>query len=659
VNAGPGTTDDDLMDLSSRFAYRKRTVKGDELIVNTKSFWVVDVVSDPETGLDAITVRNDETNELTVAFQGTQGGTDVLQDAALVTSGTPTQFAAAHAYVLRMQQKHNTLVGSVCGNSLGGGLAAYVSGSSPWIRAVTVNPAPVPHALSGRRAPQVRNYISPTDPLHRAVVAGGLEDRIIGEQVRIPGTSFNLAFLGSNHIGSDREDGPYDASMAVPFSLFHADRRVSAGRFGAKVAIDADALGLMGAGLRRQREDLRAVLATELVAVERTLEEHGADLGYRAGRMREKFVADVVEAYRPVQRTMTQVADQVERLLRSPFLRLPRPPGPLRTVWVPLRDPVLDAVADVVRGCTQVADLTVRSTAIHVWDQCDQLLLDESRDLTRGLLAQSAGLRRDLAVVDRKWDVFATATSAVTEAVVLADDELARAIAGRRCPADAVAVAVPPWPWGTVGLAEADPDLRRLQDVVETRQDLTGHLARALVDNLLDALSQVQHLCRGVLIALDVAAFAVGSAATAIRNAVWAFGLTPPGAAISLADGAVDLRRFSEDLDDVARAFRGEAEHLAGDVRRVEQVLAALPDLVDELGPYLVETFFADAVVEEAYDSYARCRNLVARSELAFGEVTHQLDEHDARMIDALAEHARELGTDLGTVHDTLAAIHP
>ena len=47
----------------------------------------------------------------------------------------------------------------------------------------------------------------------------------------------------------------------------------------------------------------------------------------------------------------------------------------------------------------------------------------------------------------------------------------------------------------------------------------------------------------------------------------------------------------------------------------------------------------------------------MSRSELAFGEVIHQLDDHDAAAVDALAERARGLGADLGTVHETLRAI--
>lgn len=59
-------------------------------------------------------------------------------------------------------------------------------------------------------------------------------------------------------------------------------------------------------------------------------------------------------------------------------------------------------------------------------------------------------------------------------------------------------------------------------------------------------------------------------------------------------------------------------------------------------------------MIEQAYDSFLKCRNLVGRSQIAFAEVEYQLGDHDARMIDALADNAADLRTDLATTSDTL-----
>ncbi|HEY0187881.1 MAG TPA: hypothetical protein VGC67_10365 [Cellulomonas sp.] len=122
-------------------------------------------------GLDAITFQNVATGQTTVAFQGSNGGTDRWNNAQPVTSLTPAQLEAAEAYPNRVGP-----VDFVCGNSPGGGLAAYVAARDPGIEAVTVNPAPVP----------------------------GTAD-----------------VLGDNHIGVDRDDPDddrvhvYDTSMAT------------------------------------------------------------------------------------------------------------------------------------------------------------------------------------------------------------------------------------------------------------------------------------------------------------------------------------------------------------------------------------------------------------------------------------------------------------
>lgn len=172
MSVRPDSSDDDLMDLLSRYGYPADLEAGDRLLVNGKCFVLEDIVSDPATGLDAFTFRNTNTDELTVSFQGSVDGKDFLADATLVTSLTPAQYGAAEKYLKHVEQKNGRAVGSVCGNSLGGGLAAYIAVRYPRIRAVTLNPAPVPERYVGVAAPNVRNYISATDPLYRALVAG-------------------------------------------------------------------------------------------------------------------------------------------------------------------------------------------------------------------------------------------------------------------------------------------------------------------------------------------------------------------------------------------------------------------------------------------------------------------------------------------------------
>lgn len=83
-------------------------------------------------------------------------------------------------------------------------------------------------------------------------------------------------------------------------------------------------------------------------------------------------------------------------------------------------------------------------------------------------------------------------------------------------------------------------------------------------------------------------------------------------------------------------------------------VLRELPGGVEELRPFFHESVFADAVIEEAYDVLLKCRNVADRSRTSFGEVDHQLADHDAWSVDELAGNARDLRTDLSTTARSL-----
>ena len=143
------TDHDDLMDMASRIAYQDINAQSTETVrVNGRDFIVEEVHKDG-TGLDAVTLRNPTTQEITVAFEGTDGAVDVMTDAVLLTTATPEQYRSAADYVNHVSTTYGP-VGSVCGNSLGGGLAAYVGALNPGIEAVTVNPAPVPAEVAGK-----------------------------------------------------------------------------------------------------------------------------------------------------------------------------------------------------------------------------------------------------------------------------------------------------------------------------------------------------------------------------------------------------------------------------------------------------------------------------------------------------------------------------
>ena len=657
MSARPGTTHDDLMDLGSRVSYQQLARRA-EVWVNGKRFTVERVEMDKVTGLDAYTFRNDATGELTIGFQGTAGALDVLADALLVTSLTPAQFAAADRYVDAVERDVGP-VSSVCGNSLGGGLAAHVATTRPYLQAVTVNPAPVPWDPARAGVRNVRNYITETDPLYRVLQAGRLDNRLVGDTVAVAGTSFHLDHLLGNHVGSDRGDAtlqPYDASMAVPFSLFHANRVLGGGSLGGKVAIDVGNLDLMTAGLSHQRSELLAVLAVELTGAEEQLRGYAADLPQRAARMGQT-VADLVdEAYRPVRSAARMVDDQVARTLHRTLVSLPPPPGPVALIWRPLLAEAISAVGSAQRAVRDLLAFSAREAARRAWQVAWDVMLPESRDLTHALIKGGGLLRRDAVLVDRKWAAFAKSADAVARAVAQADEISAAAIAARRAPQTSVAVRAAAWPEGAVEPLPDDRVRRFHQTVVDTRQTVTGEVVLSMAGHLARTCNPLSDLCGAAISALTIADGLLAAGARQVRVAAEVVSASAPGQVVTVLtdDG---LRKFASSVESTSSTFTRSVEDVRGELLRVKLTLDRLPDLVNHMRPYLTETFFSDAMVEGTYDSFLKCRNLVRRSEVAFDEVRFQLEDHEARMIQALAHRAEDLRSDLATTSRSLSSM--
>lgn len=423
-----------LMDLASRWSYDPDLTVGREIDVGGTRFVVEHAETGTPTGLDAFTLRNLETGEVTIAFQGTADEKDAIADALLLTPRTPAQFEAAAAYVTRMRAEHPGLV-SVCGNSLGGGLAAYVALLNPDLTAVTVNPAPVPEQYAGVAAPNVHHYISTADILFRLVGAAGLDDRIVGNRTSFEGTSRNAAFILANYVGSDRGDPevtPYNGSMAVPFSLFHPDVVLGDGGSGRRVRIDPAALEQMASGLDRQREALRVVVAREVDGLHEAMASHAREVPIREATARGEFVDTVAEDYARARRLIDQIAEEFRARVRSPWLSLPPVPLPLQPAWALARVPVDAGLLTIARALDPLLDFAIRSAATGVWESGSAPLFRESEAISAGLATQCGELRAGFAVIDTKWSAVCAQSRSVAFELEVADAAAAAGIGSGR-----------------------------------------------------------------------------------------------------------------------------------------------------------------------------------------------------------------------------------
>jgi hypothetical protein len=205
--------DKDLVELAGKKAYTKPPVD-DTFTINGNQYIVLDVHYNDPTGLDALTVKNINTNEITVVFVGTDataenGSQDVLTDMQLLSDLTLAQLEAAYSYLVEADNKFLEMggVSSVTGNSLGGPLANYAVRNRPDIRSVTLNPALFPKGVMdpNKNYDNITNYFTNYDVLTGTLIALNLDSRIPGKRydisTGIPQIGEKFSILKNNHTG--------------------------------------------------------------------------------------------------------------------------------------------------------------------------------------------------------------------------------------------------------------------------------------------------------------------------------------------------------------------------------------------------------------------------------------------------------------------------
>ncbi|MED4202750.1 SA1320 family protein [Neobacillus mesonae] len=198
--------DNDLVELAGYHAYISHRTN-DRLKVNGNDYLVVNTRYDHPSGLDAMTVVNDQTGELTIVFAGTADKKDVFTDAQLLSKIIPAQIQAANDYYGEMAAKYGKIT-NVCGNSLGGATTNAVGVAHPEVKAVTLNPALLPEGIvdPNQSYSNITNYFSIYDVLTKTEMALGLDNRIPGNRYEINNGIPEFAKLATNHTGYLREN---------------------------------------------------------------------------------------------------------------------------------------------------------------------------------------------------------------------------------------------------------------------------------------------------------------------------------------------------------------------------------------------------------------------------------------------------------------------
>lgn len=121
---------------------------------------------------------NEATGEAVLAFNGTdvKEGDDLRTDFQLGGKGVPLMHEQALEIYHDLKNKYNIV--ALCGNSLGGSLANYVS-INTGIRSVTINPAVLPNDPNvncKKDYNNITNYIATEDPLDKLQTSLGIKN---------------------------------------------------------------------------------------------------------------------------------------------------------------------------------------------------------------------------------------------------------------------------------------------------------------------------------------------------------------------------------------------------------------------------------------------------------------------------------------------------
>lgn len=202
------TKDQDLVQLAGYHAYQKYDL-ADKITINEIEFEVLNTKYDTDSGLDALTVENVNTKELTVVFVGSeQTDKDWKQtNSKLLNRVPPAQLVDAQKYFDEVNKNFGK-VSSVTGNSLGGALANSVAINHPELNSVTLNPAILPESMIDDKGDysHMKNYFSKYDVLTKAEVALSMEKQIPGSHYGINNGLPRFSMIVSNHTGYGKKD---------------------------------------------------------------------------------------------------------------------------------------------------------------------------------------------------------------------------------------------------------------------------------------------------------------------------------------------------------------------------------------------------------------------------------------------------------------------
>lgn len=672
VSQTNATTDKDLVQLAGDHAY-KYVESPNRITVNGKNFKVIDSHYDTSSGLDALTVRNVDSKEVSVVFVGSDQlkGDWVDTNLNLIGDSEPQQLTDAKNYFEQMEEKHGPIQ-HVTGNSLGGALANRVGIEYSNVKSVTLNPAMLPGGLvdPAKNYSNITNYQSEYDVLTHVQEA-------INYEHRVPGTNYNIrnglpifSAIASNHTGYVPKDknGEYTLEVGTKGKPGHGFIHVGADdhivmsiwsgaslHAGTNVPIDIRVgdMKILADGIKNDiagRISLAGEYTSNAIAIvndeHERFNERVTTLQEELYNLLDSLVADplfkgasgVGYAINTVINGLIGVLDFAESKLRFLNIVLNSAPAEfiesalsidisVETIFAPARKlltHVTDEVDRLIAGIDNVIDTDIPAAfqggkemfvdAIAGELHAHYQVVEESKD---GLLAQVKGYEDQV--------------SGVAAAFQHVDNDLGIAIASKQLPSEGkdIVAEAPQMKVPSSDYLESNLGIKEIQ--VAFAHDKIRKSVTASVSPMLKVIEVLLYSFEG---ALDGALFTINS----VTNVV---AYNPAGLVLNIFTDFINQVKAA--ADEVTKPIYDLQERTANLKRGIQEANDNLPELLEYFEKYIDVAIFTPSKYHDIQLYNIASSAILNEMTMLFNDIVFQLSHQKAKAIEGTIETSRSV----------------
>ncbi|GAB3806938.1 SA1320 family protein [Virgibacillus kimchii] len=674
--------DPDLVELAGHHAYNKPEV-GSFIEVNNKHFDVVDTIYDHPTGLDALTVQNVETGELTVVYVGSEQLQEDWIDTNLRLPSRipPAQLHAANDYFDYVEETFGP-VDSITGNSLGGANTNAVAIENPHVRAVTLNPAILPSGMvdPDKNYSNITNYYGEYDILTTIQKSIGMDHRIPGEKHTIHNGVPLPAALVSNHTGYvDRDaNGNFTIEIGTEgepgYGHIHvgaADHIVTSlwtgealyGGPSQPIKIDKAFMDQLVSGIRNTVIERLSLAHGYLENSHEIVVDEGEQFNRRVTELQTTFQTMLDElAAEPMFNGIASTGHLLKSSIDGLIALVDLAEENCRVFNVVLNSKPMELVEYVVSVDISVESLfaPLRNYLMDVRNDIDDLVsnirtfvYDDIPDLFKGgkdsyVDAVVGELHDHYSIVNKNSDAvfnqlhqFEAQVDGVAEAFHNKDQDLANAIDTKTAPVpDTYTVQQT-----AVFTIDDSPYLENKMKIKELQVNAAHNMLRTIVTSKITPI--LLGIQGGIFLIEKTLEFILHTIDSTTRNLLYR---TPAGLLIRL------FTDFEQRVLDAAAAVKQpiiEMEATVEGLRKgIGKLIVNLPQLIDEFKPYLDTAIFDNGRYEDVRLYNIASSSILREMEILFNDIIFQLSSEEGKAITSIQDVSKSVKGNMVLLND-------